>query len=92
MTKPFAVLETRQVDQRPMADDAAASVEASESPETSATPETVETELKRLTVLPAEAPTSDEPASVANSLSGSFRSKLYVLLVFQRSNAARRLR
>jgi hypothetical protein len=57
----FAVFETKQVDQRLMAEDAAASVEASESPETSATPETVETELKGLPVLPAEAPIGDEP-------------------------------
>jgi hypothetical protein len=56
----FAVFETKQVDQRPMAEDAAASVEASESPETSATPETVETELKGLPVLPAEAPIGDD--------------------------------
>ena len=56
----FAVFETKQVDQRPMAEDAAASVEASESPETSATAETVETELKGLLELPAEAAASDE--------------------------------
>ena len=55
----FAVFETNQA-KRPMAEDAAASVEASESPETSATAETVETELKGLLELPAEAPTSDE--------------------------------
>jgi hypothetical protein len=57
----FAVFETNQVDQRLMTDDAAASMEALESPETSVTPEAAETELKGLPVLPAEAPTSDEP-------------------------------
>jgi hypothetical protein len=56
----FAVFETKQVDQRPTAEDTAASVEASESPETTATSEAVETELKGLSVLPAEGPTSDE--------------------------------
>jgi hypothetical protein len=56
----FAVFETKQVDQRPMAEDAAACVEALESPETTATSEAVETELKGLPVLPAEGPTSDE--------------------------------
>jgi hypothetical protein len=56
----FAVFETKQVDQRPTAEGTAASVEASESPETTATSEAVETELKGLSVLPAEGPTSDE--------------------------------
>jgi len=56
----FAVFETKQANQCSMAEDAAAFVEASESPETSATPETVETELKGLSVLPAEGPTSDQ--------------------------------
>ena len=41
----FAVFETKQADQRPMADDAAASVEASESPET--TPEIARNERHR---------------------------------------------
>ena len=50
----FAVFETKQANQCPMAEHAAASVEASESPETSATPETVEPEPKGLLELPAE--------------------------------------
>ena len=51
----FAVFETKQVDQCPMAEDAAASVEASESPETTANVGTrLSTELKGLPVLPAE--------------------------------------
>jgi hypothetical protein len=69
----FAVFETKQDDQRPMAKDAAASVEFSESIEATATLETaaaddiavafaaLETELKGLLELPAEAPASDEP-------------------------------
>ena len=56
----FAVFETKQVDQRPTAEDPAASVQASESPETTATSEAVETELKGLLELPAEAAASDE--------------------------------
>ncbi len=56
----FAVFETKQVDQCSMAEDAVPSVEASESPGTSATAETVETELKGLLELPAEAAASDE--------------------------------
>jgi hypothetical protein len=56
----FAVFETNQANQPPMAEDAVASVEASESPETSATAETVETELKGLLELPAEAAASYE--------------------------------
>ena len=55
-----AVFETKQANQCPMAEHAAASVEASESPETSATPETVEPEPKGLLELPAEVLTSDE--------------------------------
>jgi hypothetical protein len=43
-----------------MAEDAVPYVEASESPGTSATAETVETELKGLLELPAEAAASDE--------------------------------
>ena len=66
----FAVFETKQADQGPMAEDAAASVEASESPKTNATPEAATTndiavafaalgtELKGLLEL-----TADEPAS-----------------------------
>jgi hypothetical protein len=55
----FAVFETKQLDQRPTAEDTAASVEASGAPETIATSEAVETELKGLPVL-ADGPTSDE--------------------------------
>jgi hypothetical protein len=55
-----AVFETNQANQRPMAEDAVASVEALESPKTSATAERVETELKGRLELPVEAPTSDE--------------------------------
>ena len=55
----FAVFETKQLDQRPTAEDTAAFVEASRSPETIATSEAVETELKGLPVL-ADGPTSDE--------------------------------
>src|SRR6516165_1448034 len=53
----IAVFETKQADQRPMAEKAAASVEASESPETSAT---AETEFKGVLEPPTEASTSDE--------------------------------
>ena len=65
----FVVFETKQADQRPMADDTQTSVEASESPET--TPEKIPandiavafaalgTELKAFE-LPAKAPASDE--------------------------------
>ena len=56
----FVVFETKQVDQCSMAEDGVPSVEASESPGTSATAETVETELKGLLELPAEAAASDE--------------------------------
>jgi hypothetical protein len=56
----FAVFETKQIDQCSMAEDAVPSVEASESPGTSAPAETVETELKGLLELPAEAAASDE--------------------------------
>ena len=67
----FAVFETKQVDQRPMAEDAAASVEASESPETSASPGTAATtdiavahaglgREKGLLERPALVPASDE--------------------------------
>src|ERR1700722_1926583 len=55
----FAVFETKQLDQRPRAEDTAASVEASGAPERIATSEAVETELKGLPVL-ADGPTSDE--------------------------------
>ena len=55
----FAVFETKQLDQRPTAEDTAASVEASGASETIATSEAVETELKGLPVL-ADGPTSDE--------------------------------
>ena len=48
----FAVFETKQVDQP---QDAASAVEASESPETSARPNTVETELKGVLELSAQA-------------------------------------
>src|ERR1700727_1410327 len=44
----FAVFETKQVDQRPTAEDTAASVEASGAPERIATSEAVETERKGL--------------------------------------------
>ena len=54
----IAVFETKQADQRPMAEKAAASVEASESHRTSVTAETAGTEFKG--VLPTEASTSDE--------------------------------
>jgi hypothetical protein len=56
----FAVFETKQVDQCPTAEDAAACVEASESTETIAPSKAVETELTGLPVLPADGPTSDE--------------------------------
>jgi hypothetical protein len=56
----FAVFEKKQADQRPTAEDTAASVEASEALETTATSEAVETELKGLPVPPAEGPTSHE--------------------------------
>jgi hypothetical protein len=56
----FALFETKLVEQRPVAEDTAASVEASKSPETTATSEAVETELRGLPVLPADGPTSDE--------------------------------
>ena len=56
----FAVLETKQVSQHPMAKDAATSVEASESPKKSVTPDTVETELNGLLEVPAEVPANDE--------------------------------
>jgi hypothetical protein len=56
----FAVFETKQADQCRMAEDAAASVEASESPETSVRPDTVETEVKGVLELPAQAPVNDE--------------------------------
>ena len=56
----FAVFETKQADQRPMAEEAVASVEASESPETSATAETAGTEFNGVLEPPTEASTSDE--------------------------------
>ena len=56
----FAVFETKQADQRPMAEKAVASVEASESPETSATAETAGTEFKGVLEPLTEASTSDE--------------------------------
>jgi len=56
----IAVFETKQADQRPMAEKAAASVEASESPETSATAETAGTEFKSVLEPPTKASTSDE--------------------------------
>src|SRR5215831_4579889 len=56
----FAVFETKQADQRPMAEEAVASVEASESPETSATVETAGTELNGVLEPPTQASTSDE--------------------------------
>ena len=66
----FAVFQTKQADQRPMADDAQTSVEASESPETTTekvptndiavTFAALGTELKGLLELSAEAPASDE--------------------------------
>jgi len=56
----IAVFETKQADQRPMAEKAVASVEASESPETSATAETAGTEFKGVLEPPTEASTSDE--------------------------------
>ena len=56
----IAVFETKQADQRPMAEKAAASVEASESPETSPTAETAGTEFKGVLEPPTEASTSDE--------------------------------
>jgi hypothetical protein len=58
----FAAFETKRVDQRSVAEDTAASVEASESPEASAAPdtiETIETELTGLLELATQAPTSD---------------------------------
>jgi hypothetical protein len=55
----FAVFETKQLDQRPTAQDTAASLEASGATETIATSEAVETELEGLPVL-ADGPTSDE--------------------------------
>ena len=67
----FAVFETKQADQCPMAEDAVSSPKASESPETSATPETATTidiaaafaalgTQKCLFEMPAEAAASDE--------------------------------
>ena len=56
----LAVFETRQADQRPMAEEAVASVEASESPETSPTAETAGTEFKGVLEPLPEASTSDE--------------------------------
>jgi hypothetical protein len=56
----FAVFETKQANQCRRAKDAASSLEVSESPETTTISEAVETELKGLPVLPAEAPTSYE--------------------------------
>jgi hypothetical protein len=68
----FAVFETKHADQGPMAEDAAASVEASESPGMSATPETAATndiavafaglgtELNGPLELPVEVPASND--------------------------------
>jgi hypothetical protein len=56
----IAVFETKQADQRPMAEKAVASVEASESPETSVPAETAGTEFKGVLEPPTEASTSDE--------------------------------
>ena len=56
----IAVFETKQADRRPMAEKAAASMEASESPETGATAETAATEFKGVLEPPTEASTSDE--------------------------------
>ena len=56
----IAVFETKQADQRPMAEKAVASVEASESPETSVPAETAGTEFKSVLEPPTKASTSDE--------------------------------
>ena len=56
----IAVFETKQADQRPMAEKAVASVEASESPETSVPAETAGTEFKGVLEPLTEASTSYE--------------------------------